>query len=141
MSKFTNSNREAQDALDAGYWVLCCTPRGTRADLLGGGSYEIYADSSRAADKRPRIGAIHKSDRTGGFVPGMRVCLSETATYRSWEHGCEHITPHVAAGKSGTVEFVTDAENLIVSVIFDDIKDRDGQPVAMMVPGDWLRLA
>jgi hypothetical protein len=141
MTKFTSDLRAVQSALSSGYWVLQHTRRGTMADALTEASYEIYDDWSKDPAKSPRLGAVHKEDATGGFLPGLRVTLSETATARSWAAGVEKISKHPAAGKDGTVEFVTDADNLLVSVIFDEVTDGGGRPVAMLIPGDWLRLA
>lgn len=141
MSKLTNSPREAQDALASGLWVLEHTKRGTMGDALQGATYEIFDDWKPKKFSAPRLGARHKKDMSGGFTPGMRVRLSETATARHWVAGVEKIVKHPARGKVGTVEYVTDADNLLVSVVFDECKDAGGLPVAMVCPGDWLRLA
>lgn len=114
-------------ALADGHWVLFITPRGTNVDLLSQ-RCEVYEGET----SRPRLGAVHKDDMTGGFEAGMEVTVSETATVRHWRAQQEMRVPSPFAGQTGTVVAVLD-DLLGCTVRFG------GSTVDF--PFDWLRLA
>lgn len=125
MSKnYEATKRAGYEALEAGNWVLFHTSRGTNADFLSG-MCEIY----EGCKSRPRLGAIHRDDRTGGFSVGDEVHVSETATARHWLAMQETIVRSPFAGRDGRVIDILD-DQLSCVVDFED-----GTAV---FPFDWL---
>lgn len=139
MTIHVHSLRTVQGYLDRGYWVLPYTPFRSNADCLSPGLFEVLTDAEDPEGHfRPRLGAIHQTDGTGGFRIGDRLHVSSNATIQHWEGLQEETRPHPFADHAGDVVTVFDFhENgaLTVRVRFQTERG----PVDAILPGDWLR--
>lgn len=125
------SRAQAFAALENGMWVFEWTPFGTNADALTESRYEIFDDWS--SSKRPRLGAIHRNDRTGGFSVGMSVRVGPHATSRQWVAGSERVVRHPAAGHDGVVRG-HDEDGEIDAIVHVEFVDG----TSSSLPGSWL---
>ena len=66
------------EAYENGYWIFNNYISDTNADWLHESEIEVFSDWPRSVKNRPRLGAIHKDDRTGGFAIDMPVRINHS---------------------------------------------------------------
>lgn len=133
--KYTRENRVYKDDHPV-CWVVARTPRGTNVDLLVPSNLEIIHYPSR-----PRLGAVNNSDRTGGFTPGERYTVSETATAREYVAMQERTVPSPFAGKEGLAVNVFPAGTDPAKEFEPVVELRFDDDSTMIFPASWLSRA
>ena len=72
--ELTTKIKSARESFESGYWIFNRYKSGKNADALTE-SVEVFRDWPRDVRNRPRLGSVHRDDRTGGFVIDMPVSV------------------------------------------------------------------